>query len=70
MDYKRFRAIGYFVGSGVIEAGCRTVVGQRLKCSGMHWSVVGANAIITVRCLELSARAEDFWTDFPLLTAV
>ena len=67
MDYKRFRALGYFVGSGVIEAGCRTVVGQRLKCSGMHWSVVGANAIITVRCLELSGRAEDFWTDFPQL---
>jgi hypothetical protein len=61
MRYAHFRARGLFVGSGVIEAGCRTVIGQRLKNSGMHWTVRGANAIIALRCLELSGRTEDFW---------
>jgi len=41
----------YFVGSGVIEAGCKTIIGQRLKRSGMHWTVRGANPIIALRCL-------------------
>ncbi len=61
MRYATFRAQGWFVGSGVIEAGCRTIVGQRLKESGMYWSVRGANAIIALRCAELSGRLEDFW---------
>lgn len=61
MRYAKFRATGLFVGSGVIEAGCRTIVGQRLKESGMYWSVRGANAIIALRCAELSGRLEDFW---------
>jgi len=61
MRYATFRAQGLFVGSGVIEAGCRTIVGQRLKESGMYWSVRGANAIIARRCAELSGRLEDFW---------
>jgi hypothetical protein len=51
----------FFVGSGVVEAGCRTVIGQRLKQSGMRWSVRGANAIIALRCCILSGRFEDFW---------
>lgn len=61
MRYARFKAEGYFIGSGVIEAGCKTVIGQRLKQSGMEWTVRGANAIITLRCATLSGRAEDFW---------
>lgn len=61
MRYAKFRALGLFVGSGVIEAGCRTIIGQRLKESGMFWSVRGANAIIALRCAELSNRLEDFW---------
>jgi hypothetical protein len=61
MRYADFRARGLFVGSGVMEAGCRTVVGQRLKQSGMHWTVDGANKIITLRCSLLSHRWEDFW---------
>jgi hypothetical protein len=48
-------------GSGVIEAGCKTIIGQRLKQSGMEWSVRGANAIITLRCLINSDRFEDYW---------
>ena len=42
MRYKHFRSCGLFVGSGVVEAGCKAVIGQRLKLSGMHWSVPGA----------------------------
>ena len=61
MRYADFRKRGLFVGSGVLEAGCRTVVGQRLKQSGMHWTVRGANSIIALRCCILSNRWEDFW---------
>jgi len=61
MRYAEFRRQGLFVGSGVVEAGCRTVIGQRLKQSGMHWTVNGANSIIALRCCILSNRWEDFW---------
>ena len=61
MRYDEFRRQGFFVGSGVLEAGCRTVIGQRLKQSGMHWTVKGANNIIALRCCLFSNRWEDFW---------
>jgi hypothetical protein len=61
MRYAEYRAKKFFVGSGVVEAGCRTVIGERLKQSGMHWSVRGANAIIALRCCIMSGRFEDFW---------
>lgn len=61
MRYADFRRQGLFVGSGVVEAGCKTVFGQRLKLSGMHWTVNGANAIIALRCCQLSGRWEDLW---------
>jgi hypothetical protein len=61
MRYAEFRRQGLFVGSGVVEAGCRTVIGQRLKQSGMHWTLKGANNIIDLRCCILSNRWEDFW---------
>jgi hypothetical protein len=61
MRYPAFRAQGLFVGSGVIEAGCKTVIGSRLKRSGMFWTVRGANAIIPLRCCRLSGRFEDYW---------
>jgi len=61
MRYAEFRRQGLFVGSGVIEAGCQTIVGLRLKQSGMKWTVRGANAIIALRCLDLSGRWEEFW---------
>jgi hypothetical protein len=63
MDYPRFRAMGLFVGSGVIEAGCKTVIGSRLKRSGMFWTVRGANAIIALRCCLLNGRFEDYWAE-------
>jgi hypothetical protein len=61
MCYKHFRARGFFVGSGVVEAGCKTVIGQRLKQSGMRWTVAGANAVIALRCRLLSNRWDDLW---------
>lgn len=63
MRYERWRAQGLFVGSGVVEAACRTLVGQRLKHSGMFWSVRGANAIIALRTCCASGRFEQFWED-------
>jgi len=61
LRYEVFRAQGLFVGSGVIEAGCKTLIGQRLKQSGMEWSLRGANAIISLRCTIKSGRFEDYW---------
>jgi len=61
MRYPKFRRQHLFVGSGVIEAGCRAVIGARLKQSGMFWTVRGANAIIALRCCHLNARFEDYW---------
>jgi hypothetical protein len=56
MRYHWFRSRGLFVGSGVVEAGCKTIVGQRLKQSGMKWTVPGAADIIELRCREASSR--------------
>src|ERR1035441_8949638 len=50
MRYHWFRSRGLFVGSGVVEASCKAVIGQRMKLSGMHWTVAGADAITTLRC--------------------
>jgi len=61
MRYTEFRAQGLFVGSGVVEAGCKTIIGQRLKQSGMEWSARGANDIIALRCVMKSNRLEDYW---------
>jgi hypothetical protein len=61
MRYPKFRKQHLFVGSGVIEAGCKTVIGSRLKKSGMFWTVRGANAIIALRCCHLNGRFEDYW---------
>ena len=61
MQYEQFRQQGLFIGSGVIEAGCRSVIGRRLKQSGMFWSLPGANAIIAARCCLFSNRFDDFW---------
>ena len=61
MRYPKFRRQHLFIGSGVIEAGCKTVIGSRLKQSGMFWTVRGANAILALRCSHLNGRFEDYW---------
>jgi hypothetical protein len=61
MQYGSFRAAGYFIGSGVVEAGCKTVIGGRCKQSGMFWSEPGAENILALRCIHSSSRLDDFW---------
>jgi hypothetical protein len=61
MRYPKFRRQHLFVGSGVIEAGCKTVAASRFKKSGMFWTVRGANAILALRCSCLNHRFEDYW---------
>ena len=61
MRYPKFRRQHLFVGTGVIEAGCKTVIGSRCKQSGMFWTVRGANAILALRCCQLNGRFEDHW---------
>ena len=61
MRYDEFRNGGLCVGLGMVEAGCKTVVGARCKRSGMHWTVDGANAILALRCTVLSGRYADYW---------
>jgi hypothetical protein len=61
MQYGTFRAAGLFIGSGVVEAGCKTVIGGRCKQSGMFWSKSGAENILALRCIHSSRRLEDFW---------
>jgi hypothetical protein len=61
MQYGTFRTAGYFIGSGVVEAGCKTVIGARCKQSGMFWSESGAGNILALRCIHSSRRLEEFW---------
>ena len=61
MRYSEFRRQGLFIGSGVIEAGCK-MIGARLKPSGTFWTVRGANAILALRChMHSSNRFDDYW---------
>jgi hypothetical protein len=66
MRYAEFRAHGYFIGSGVVEAACKTIVAQRLKGSGMHWSERGLSNVLSIRTALLSNRYEQFWTSLSL----
>ena len=59
--HDEFRAEGRCASSGVVEAGCETVVGERRKRFGTRWTVDGANLILVLRCFVLSGRYEDYW---------
>jgi hypothetical protein len=61
MQYGTFRKAGFFIGSGVVEAGCKTVIGSRCKQSGMHWGLPGAQYVLALRCIHASRRLDDFW---------
>ena len=63
MRYPKFRRQHLFVGTGVIEAGCKIMIGSRCKQSGMFWTVRGANAILALRCCQFNGRFEDYWED-------
>lgn len=64
MRYGALRAQHLPIGSGVVEAACKTLVSQRLKRSGMRWRTAGGQAILTFRALCQSERFERAW---PLL---
>ena len=64
MRYDYFRSLNLCVGSGVVEAGCKVIIAQRLKRSGMFWSINGANAIIALRCSLFSGRFDEFWVRY------
>ena len=64
MRYWEYQAQGLFFGSGVVEAGCKTVVGQRLKQSGMFWGLPGAHNILDIRCVLENGQFDDFWNRF------
>jgi hypothetical protein len=63
MQYGTFRSKGFFIGSGVIEAGCKTVIGSRCKQSGMFWGKPGAENVLALRCIHTSRRLGVFWKD-------
>ena len=61
MRYPAYRERGLLIGSGMVESSCRTLVGERLKCSGMRWSRAGANDVMALRSCVRSERYDDFW---------
>jgi hypothetical protein len=63
MKYRTFRQQGFFIGSGVFEAGCKTVIGSRCKQSGMFWGKPGAENVLALRCISASRRLDQFWKD-------
>jgi hypothetical protein len=63
MQYRTFRRQGLFIGSGVVEAGCKTVIGSRCKQSGMFWGRPGAENILALRCIHASRRRDQFWKE-------
>jgi hypothetical protein len=60
LNYPRFRKLGLSTSSGSVESGCTHVIGARVKQSGIHWTVRGANDIIALRCFKLSDRFDTF----------
>jgi hypothetical protein len=61
MQYRKFREMGLCTSTGIVEAGCKIVVGIRCKRAGMRWTLEGANAIMALRCYKLSERLPGYW---------
>jgi hypothetical protein len=61
MQYADFRANGYYIGSGPVESACNTIVKQRAKRAGMHWTLAGLDPILAIRTLRQSGREHDLW---------
>ena len=61
MRYPAFRARGLQVGSGIAEAGCKTVVTTRAKRSGMRWSPAGLDALLPLRTAVPNGTYDAFW---------
>lgn len=61
MLYGTYRVKGLFYGSGVVEAGCKTVIGQRCKQAGMFWSEPGAEKVLALRCALYGNQFDQAW---------
>ena len=61
VQHGSFRQQGFFLGSGVVEAGCKTGIGARREQSGLFGSVTGAEKIPAWRCLQARRRRDAFW---------
>lgn len=61
MQYADFKANGYYVGSGPVESACNTIVKQRAKRAGMHWSIDGLDPVLALRTIHQSGRDEILW---------
>lgn len=61
MDYAGYRAAGLILSSGPVEAAAKTLVGHRLKRSGMRWNREGGQQILNLRAQVLSNRWDAFW---------
>lgn len=62
MDYAAYLKQALPIASGVIEATCKTLVTQRMKCSGMRWGMPGGQAILSLRCVIQSDRWQQAWS--------
>ncbi len=65
MNYPAYRAQGLPIGSGVVESGCKHVVADRLKRTGMRWDEPGAENILALRCHDLNGRWDSAWAARP-----
>lgn len=67
MDYPRYLANGWQIGSGPVESACKTVVGGRLKQGGMRWREHGSDAVCHLRALYLSHPTgwKQYWKNYP-----
>jgi len=61
MQYADFRANGYYIGSGAVESACNTIVKQRAKRAGMHWTIHGLDPVLALRTLHQSGRDQILW---------
>jgi hypothetical protein len=66
LAYDRFRAMGLDIGSGRVEAACKSVVGIRMKRSGMRWSRKGSQSTLSLRVAWMNGHWEDVWARKPL----
>lgn len=64
MQYATYAEKGWPIGSGVIEAACKSVVKQRMCRSGQRWSIKGGQAILNLRSIAKSDRWNSFWNEF------
>jgi hypothetical protein len=64
MNYFQLRQNKLPIGSGVVEAACKNLIGARMRKSGMRWTIDGGQTVLTLRSLILSNRWENFWTYF------